>query len=289
MPTIRPNSPYLDSILGDSFPVLDKGWVRPIDYMGTDQCIEFAARMSNGDGTRKVSDTAGLINYLTEHGHTSPIEMVELKIWVRLPIFVARQWIRTRCASANEESARYSIMTDEFYLPPPEQIAGQSKSNKQGRGDVLDLKQANEVLEILKADALRCQINYRHMLDTKRVARELARINVTLNTYTQWVWKIDLHNLFKFIQSRMNPHAQWEIQEYAQCIYYNLVKPTWPLASDAFEEFNLYGMTLSRTEQEVVRMLFEGQQPPKNMLKTRQWDKLERLGIKKSPQVLVGI
>ena len=197
-------------MLFQAFPVLDHGFVRVIDYMGDDSAIVQAARVSYGRGTKRVQEDAGLIRYLMRHRHTTPFEMCEIKFHVKLPIFVARQWIRHRTASVNEYSARYSILDKEFYIPSPEHLAAQSVTNRQGRGDILDGEEAAEVLDLLRADAERCYAHYAGMLNegegadpTRRgLARELARMNLTLNTYTQWYWKTNLHNLFHFLSLR---------------------------------------------------------------------------------------
>ena len=211
--TFRPTVPALEELLYQAIPVLDHGFVRVIDYMGDDAAIVQAARVSYGRGTRRVSEDAGLIRYLMRHRHSTPFEMCEIKYHVKLPIFVARQWIRHRTANVNEYSARYSIMDREFYLPAPEHLAAQSAANRQGRGAVLEGDEAARVLDLLRDDATRCYDHYAEMLNEdgpgaahepsrQGLARELARINLTLNTYTQWYWKIDLYNLFHFLSLR---------------------------------------------------------------------------------------
>ena len=216
-------------MLFQAIPVLDHGFVRVIDYMGDDAAIVQAARVSYGRGTRRVSEDAGLIRYLMRHRHSTPFEMCEIKYHVKLPIFVARQWIRHRTANVNEYSARYSILDREFYIPAPEHLAAQSAVNRQGRGDVLAGDEAAQVLDLLREDATRCYDHYAEMLnedatgaprDPSRqgLARELARMNLTLNTYTQWYWKIDLHNLFHFLSLRADAHAQYEIRVYAEAM-----------------------------------------------------------------------
>ena len=226
--TGRLTVPEAEEILGKEFPVLNHGFVRLVDYMGGDDSIVQAARVSYGRGTKKVSEDSGLIRYLMRHRHTTPFEMVELKFHAKMPIFVARQWIRHRTANVNEYSARYSILDKEFYVPEPEVIATQSKTNRQGREEVFSPKQAEEVRMVLIEDAKVVYEHYTNMLneDPKNpgqpidkmkgmLARELARMNLSLNFYTQWYWKIDLHNLFHFLGLRMDPHAQWEIRQYA--------------------------------------------------------------------------
>ena len=224
--------------------VLDHGFVRVIDYMGDDAAIVQAARVSYGRGTRRVSEDSGLIRYLMRHRHSTPFEMCEIKYHVKLPIFVARQWIRHRTANVNEYSARYSILDREFYIPAPEHLAAQSLANRQGRGDVLDGDEAAEVLALLRDDAARNYDHYAAMLnedaegepvDPSRqgLARELARMNLTLNTYTQWYWKTDLHNLFHFLSLRADAHAQYEIRVYAEAML-RTVDAWVPLAAQAF-------------------------------------------------------
>src|SRR5471030_60432 len=221
--TARPTVPALEEMLYAPLEVLDHGFVRVIDYMGDDAAIVQAARVSYGRGTRRVSEDAGLIRYLMRHRHSTPFEMCEIKYHVKLPIFVARQWIRHRTANVNEYSARYSIMDNEFYIPAPEALAAQSASNRQGRGDVLEGEAAARVLALLQADSRRQYDHYAELLnendagepvvaDRRGLARELARMSLTLNFYTQWYWKIDLYNLMHFLSLRADPHAQHEIR-----------------------------------------------------------------------------
>ena len=225
--TRRATVPALEELLYVAMPVLDHGFVRVVDYMGDDAAVVQAARVSYGRGTKKVSEDAGLIRYLMRHRHTTPFEMCEIKYHVKLPIFVARQWIRHRTANVNEYSARYSILDREFYLPAPEHLAAQSAVNRQGRGDVLEGQEAADVLDLLRGDAMRTYDNYAAMLNEgidgaavdpgrRGLARELARMNLTLNTYTQWYWKTDLHNLLHFLSLRADPHAQYEIRAFAE-------------------------------------------------------------------------
>ena len=217
--TKRVTAPELETILYEAIPVLDHGFIRVVDYMGDDSSIVQAARVSYGKGTKKVSTDAGLIKYLMRHWHSTPFEMCEIKYHVKLPIFIARQWIRHRTANVNEYSARYSILDKEFYLPAPENLATQSQNNRQGRGDVLEGDQAKKVLDLLRKDAEQTYNNYELMLNERYdgsiidknqtgLARELARMNLTLNTYTQWYWKIDLYNLLHFLSLRADAHAQ---------------------------------------------------------------------------------
>src|ERR1700683_5055235 len=228
-PTRRATVAGLEAILYQTIAVLEHGFVRVIDYMGDDAAVVQAARVSYGKGTKKVSEDKGLIHYLMRHRHTTPFEMCEIKYHVKLPIFVARQWIRHRTANVNEYSGRYSILDREFYLPAPEHLAAQSAVNRQGRGDVLAGEEATHVLDLLREDATRSYDHYAEMLnedetgaarDPSRegLARELARMNLTLNTYTQWYWKIDLYNLFHFLSLRADAHAQYEIRAYAEAM-----------------------------------------------------------------------
>jgi thymidylate synthase (FAD) len=256
-------------MLYDAIPVLDHGFVRVIDYMGDDAAVVQAARVSYGRGTRKVSEDAGLIRYLMRHRHSTPFEMCEIKLHVKLPVFVARQWIRHRTANVNEYSARYSILDREFYVPSPEHLAAQSSLNRQGRGDVLAGEEAAEVLAWLREDATRTYDRYRTMLnqdedgnvlDASRVglARELARMNLTLNTYTQWYWKIDLHNLLHFLALRADAHAQYEIRAYAEALF--PVMAAWvPLTWAAFQDFRLTAATFSGPMLAVLRRLLAGE------------------------------
>jgi thymidylate synthase (FAD) len=267
--TRRPTVPALEDQLYLVHGVLDHGFVRLIDYMGDDAAIVQAARVSYGRGTRSVTDDRGLIRYLMRHRHTTPFEMCEVKLHVKLPIFVARQWIRHRTANVNEYSARYSILDREFYLPAPEQIATQSSTNRQGRGEALSTEQAAEVLDLLRRDAITAYDTYEHLLndsgdgtpvrdDAPQLARELARINLGLNYYTQWYWKTDLHNLFHFLSLRADAHAQYEIRVYADAIA-ALTKAWVPLAWEAFEDYRLGGSFMSGREVALLRRALAGE------------------------------
>src|SRR5271154_1164489 len=267
-PTRRATVPALEEILYEPMPVLDHGFVRVVDYMGDDSAIVQAARVSYGRGTRKVSDDRVLIRYLMRHFHSTPFEMCEIKYHVKLPIFVARQWIRHRTANVNEYSARYSVLDKEFYIPAPDQLAAQSSNNRQGRGDVLTGDEAAQVLDLLRHDAEKTYRDYAWMLnegeegaevdpDRSGLARELARINLTLGTYTQWYWKTDLHNLMNFLRLRADPHAQYEIRVYADAMIETL--DAWvPLAAEAFREYRLGGVQLSATWLAVVQRMLAG-------------------------------
>ncbi|MBV9736448.1 MAG: FAD-dependent thymidylate synthase [Acidisphaera sp.] len=264
-PTLRPTVAALEAMLFRPLPALDHGFVRVIDYMGDDAAIVQAARVSYGRGTRRVSEDAGLIRYLMRHRHTTPFEMCAIKYHVKLPIFVARQWIRHRTASVNEYSARYSILDREFYLPAPEHLAAQSSANRQGRGEALAGAEAAEVLDLLREDASRCHDHYARMLNEaprdparQGLARELARMNLTLNTYTQWYWKIDLHNLFHFLALRGDPHAQYEIRAYAEVLSRS-VQAWVPQAWQAFRDYRLDAAVLSAQMLAVVRRMLAGE------------------------------
>ncbi|MCH4143239.1 FAD-dependent thymidylate synthase [Acetobacter peroxydans] len=277
--TLRPTVPALEAMLYQPLEVLDHGFLRVIDYMGDDGAIVQAARVSYGRGTRKVTEDAALIRYLMRHRHSSPFEMCEIKFHVKLPIFVARQWIRHRMASVNEYSARYSILDNEFYLPAPEHMAAQSEVNRQGRGETLAPQAAAEVLDILRGDALRTFGDYERLLDEKEgygLARELARINLTLNTYTQWYWKADLHNLMHFLALRIDPHAQYEIRVYAEEML--KVLHAWvPQTAAAFEEYRRGAVTFSATMMSVLRRMLAGEvvEQAASGLSRREWDEMQ--------------
>jgi thymidylate synthase (FAD) len=244
--TLRPTVPAFEKLLFTAIPVLDHGFIRVVDYMGDDAAVVQAARVSYGRGTRKTSEDEGLIRYLMRHHHSTPFEMCEIKYHVKLPIFVARQWIRHRTANVNEYSARYSIMDKDYYIPEPAQLAVQSSDNRQGRGNVLDADTAARVLSLLREDAEQTYGHYEEMLDESGIglARELARMNLTLNTYTQWYWKTDLHNLFHFLRLRADSHAQYEIRVYAQAML-ETVKAWVPLSFAAFTDYRLGAVTFS--------------------------------------------
>lgn len=259
--TLRAVSEGMEARLYHAHPVLDHGFVRVIDYMGDDAAIVQAARVSYGAGTRHVQNDEGLIRYLMRHWHSTPFEMCEVKLHVKLPVFVARQWIRHRTANVNEYSARYSILDREFYIPEPAQLAAQSTVNNQGRGAVLDGPEATRVLEVLKRDAAQCYDDYEAMLSQdgqQGLARELARMNLPMNIYTQWYWKTDLHNLFHFLRLRADPHAQYEIRVYAETIA-ACVRDWVPLAFAAFEDYRMGGVTLSARAIAVLKRRLAGE------------------------------
>lgn len=287
--TKRATSPALEEILYDPIKVLDHGFIRVIDYMGDDAAIVQAARVSYGRGTKQVNQDKGLINYLMRHWHSTPFEMCEIKFHVKLPIFVARQWIRHRTANVNEYSARYSIMDKEFYIPDAGQLSPQSKKNHQGRaeGTTLSPEESARVLEILKGDSERVYGHYEELMNATNdgntidenksgIARELARMNLTMNYYTQWYWKIDLHNLMHFMMLRADPHAQYEIRVYAEAMM-DLVKRWVPFAYDAFEEHRLHGSRLSKSGLGVVKRMIAGEEVTQETsgLTKREWDELQ--------------
>ncbi|HEY1504294.1 MAG TPA: FAD-dependent thymidylate synthase [Stellaceae bacterium] len=284
--TRRATVPALEEILFAPLSVLDHGFVRVIDYMGDDSAVVQAARVSYGKGTKRVNEDRGLIQYLMRHRHTTPFEMCEIKYHVKLPIFVARQWIRHRTANVNEYSARYSILDNEFYLPAPEHLAVQSTSNRQGRGDSLPPDEAARVLDLLREDSMRSYRDYAYMLnedesgkavDESRsgLARELARMNLSLNFYTQWYWKTDLHNLLHFLSLRADAHAQYEIRVYADAMIETLER--WvPLVAEAFRQYRVGGALLSANALAVVKKLLAGEsvdQAASGMSK-REWSEL---------------
>ncbi|GHH00085.1 FAD-dependent thymidylate synthase [Pseudodonghicola xiamenensis] len=260
--TLRSTAAGMEGHLYTAYPVLDHGFVRVIDYMGDDAAICQAARVSYGRGTKSVSNDEGLIRYLMRHWHSTPFEMCEIKLHVKLPVFVARQWIRHRTANVNEYSARYSILDREFYIPAPEHVAAQSTVNNQGRGELLEGGEAARVLEILKADSARAYDNYEAMISQdgqQGLARELARMNLPANIYTQWYWKVDLHNLFHFLRLRADAHAQYEIRVYAEEIC-KLVADWVPFAYKAFEDYRMGGATLSATALDCIRRMVKGEE-----------------------------
>ena len=286
-------SPELEKILYEAVPVLDHGFVRVVDYMGDDTSIVQSARVSYGKGTKKISTDSGLIKYLMRHRHSTPFEMCEIKYHVKLPIFIARQWIRHRTANVNEYSARYSILDKEFYMRSKDHLAAQSKSNRQGRGDLINGKQADAILNILKKDAEQTYGNYELMLNerfdgstinenNKGLARELARMNLTLNTYTQWYWKTDLLNLLNFLSLRSDSHAQYEIRAYADVMIDSLKK--WvPITFDAFMDYRVGGMELSAKGKAVFQKMIKGQDCnfESSNLSKREWNELmESFGFK---------
>jgi len=278
--TLRVVAPGIEKHLYTAHPVLDHGFVRVIDYMGDDSAICQAARVSYGKGTKSVQNDEGLIRYLMRHWHSTPFEMCELKLHVKLPVFVARQWIRHRTANVNEYSARYSILDREFYIPAPEHVNAQSVVNNQGRGDVLQGEDAARVLEILKADSRQCYDNYQTMIDEDGIglARELARMNLPANIYTQWYWKVDLHNLFHFLRLRADAHAQYEIRVYADAIC--KIAADWvPFAFRAFEDYRMGAVTMSAQMVVAMRRMLKGEAVTKETsgMSVREWREFEEV------------
>jgi thymidylate synthase (FAD) len=285
--TKRATVPALEEILYKPIKVLDHGFVRVIDYMGDDSAVVQAARVSYGRGTKKSLQDKGLINYLMRHRHTTPFEMCDIKFHIKLPIFIARQWIRHRTASVNEYSARYSILSNEFYLPDRENLTPQSSTNKQGRSsEALPEDIALRVLSIIKEDSLRCYKNYVAMMnqdeegniideDNVGITRELARINLTLNHYTEWYWKINLHNLLHFLALRADSHAQYEIRVYAE-VMLDIVKAWVPFVYEAFIEHRKNGANISKTGLEIVRKMVKGEKVDQESsgVSKREWDEL---------------
>lgn len=284
--TRRATVPALEDILYEAIPVLDHGFIRVVDYMGDDAAITQAARVSYGKGTKQISQEKGLIRYLMRHRHSTPFEMCEIKFHVKLPMFVARQWIRHRTANVNEYSARYSILDKEFYVPHPDHLAAQSTLNNQGRGDILTGAEAQRALDILKTDSQGAYDHYMEMLnegedgvplDPNRqgLARELARMNLPVNFYTQWYWKIDLHNLFHFLSLRADSHAQYEIRAYADAML-DVVKRWVPYAYEAFVDYRQGGVHVSAQGLTIIQRMLAGETVTQEIsgLSKREWDEL---------------
>ncbi|WP_299729949.1 FAD-dependent thymidylate synthase [uncultured Tateyamaria sp.] len=284
-PTLRATVPAMEAHLYHARPVLDHGFVRVIDYMGDDSAICQAARVSYGKGTKSVQNDEGLIRYLMRHWHSTPFEMCEIKLHVKLPVFVARQWIRHRTANVNEYSARYSILDREFYIPEPDALAAQSVINNQGRGATLEGAEAARVLEILKTDSNRAYDNYEAMISDEGqsgLARELARMNLPANIYTQWYWKVDLHNLFHFLRLRADAHAQYEIRVYAEAIC-EMVKDWVPAAYGAFEDYRLGGATMSGKALDCVRRMIKGEEVTQETSGMSKGEWREFMGVVNDP------
>lgn len=254
--TRRLTTPEADAMLGVKIPCLDLGFVYLVDYMGGDASIVQAARVSYGIGTKTVNEDRGLIRYLMRHQHTTPFEMVEFKFHLKLPIFVARQMIRHRTANVNEYSGRYSVMPDEFYVPPVEHVTKQSATNRQGGGDAATPNEAAEVLGIIEGEQRAVREGYERMLELD-IRRELARVNLGVAQYTEWYWKNDLHNLFRFLMLRMDDHAQYEIRVYAEAMA-QIVKAVAPVAWEAFEDYVLKARKFSGLEMEALERLLSG-------------------------------
>lgn len=287
--TRRAIAPGLEDILYEAFPVLDHGFVRVMDYMGDDSSIVQAARVSYGKGTKKVTEDRGLIHYLLRHSHTTPFEMCEIKFHIKLPIFVAREWIRHRTANVNEYSGRYSILDKEFYIPSPEHLGAQATTNRQGRGDLLSPEHSRYVMNLLREDAEQVYGHYEELLNENtegnvidphkdKLARELARINLTLNFYTQWYWKIDLHNLMHFLALRADSHAQYEIRVYAELML-TLLERWVPYTYEAFVQYRKEATRFSKNGLKTLRKLLKGQpvtQEESGMSK-REWQEFSEV------------
>ena len=292
--TKRATVKELEQVLFKPIKVLDHGFIRVIDYMGDDDAIVQAARVSYGKGTKTLNQDKGLINYLMRHNHTTPFEMCEIKLHIKLPIFIARQWIRHRTANVNEYSARYSILDKEFYLPNSENIALQSTTNKQGRNQVLEPHEAQRVLDILKENALRCYDNYMDLLNMKEetgeiddpnksgIARELARMNLSLNYYTQWYWKIDLSNLLHFLKLRSDIHSQYEIREYANLIL-DIVAKWVPYTYESFINYKKDAVTLSKRAVTILKDMLQGKEVTEENsgLSKREWNEFSAIFLRK--------
>jgi len=287
--TRRAMVPALEDILYEPLPVLDQGFIRVIDYMGDDAAIVQAARVSYGRGTKQVSNDRGLINYLMRHRHTSPFEMCEIKLHIKLPIFIARQWIRHRTANVNEYSARYSVLEEAFYTPAPEHLAAQSETNRQGRAEILEGAESSDTLERIRVHSSEAYALYLDLLNEDRagqtsdpskrgLARELARMTLPLNAYTEWYWKIDLHNLLHFSALRADSHAQYEIRAYADVLL-DVLKRWVPLTYDAFIDYRHEGTELSAKALAVVRRLLKGEkvEQAESGLSPREWRDMQAL------------
>lgn len=279
----RPNVPAAEDLLDTPLDVLDHGFVRLVDYLGGDARIVQSARVSYGEGTRTVREDAALIDYLLRHAHTSPFEQVVLTFHLKMPIFVARQWMRHRTARANEISGRYSVLPNEFYLPEPDQIRLQSTTNKQGRSEEEVPSHLRErVLALLRDEQARSYGEYQAMLDDG-IARELARVHLPLSLYTELYWQIDLHNLMHFLRLRMDDHAQYEIRVYGEALA-RCARAVAPLAFEAFEEHVLHGRHLSRSELAWIREALDAAELRRvlagsDVRRTRKRELLTKLGL----------
>ncbi|MDC3091706.1 FAD-dependent thymidylate synthase, partial [Rickettsiales bacterium] len=276
----------VENILYKKFKVLDQGFVRVIDYMGDDSSIVQAARVSYGKGTKKINQDRNLINYLLSHRHSTPFEMNEIKLHIKLPIFIARQWIRHRTANVNEYSARYSILEREFYMPSLQNLKTQSKTNNQGRGEKIERNEAKEKLNLIKKNSEQAFDNYSFLLnedingniidhEKDGIARELARMTLPLNTYTQWYWKIDLHNLMHFLSLRFDTHAQYEIRVYADRIL-DILKRWVPLTYDAFINYRMEGFSLSSEGVNFLKSIIKNEKFDKKKISQREIDEIKK-------------
>lgn len=270
--------PEAEAILDKEFPVLDKGFVRLVDYFGGDQRIVQSARVSYGEGTKSVSQDGALIDYLLRHQHTSPFEQVVMTFHVKMPIFVARQWVRHRTGRMNEVSGRYSIMKEEFYVPEAEKVAPQSKDNKQGRAsEAFDSETANKIINQLEEGQKSAYDNYSELLDAG-LAREIARINLPLSLYTEFYWEMDLHNLFHFLKLRLDSHAQYEIRVYAE-VMLEMCKKVAPMATESFINHQNNGVNFSGEEMDALRAILDGKPNPLEGKKKDRFEEKIRTGV----------
>ena len=270
--------PAAEEILDKEYPVLDKGFVRLVDYFGGDQRIVQSARVSYGEGTKSVSQDGALIDYLLRHQHTSPFEQVVMTFHVKMPIFVARQWVRHRTGRMNEVSGRYSIMKDEFYVPAEDKVAPQSTDNKQGRAtEAFDKETADKIIAQLKEGQKEAYENYSELIDNG-LAREIARINLPLSLYTEFYWEMDLHNLFHFLKLRLDSHAQYEIRVYAQVIL-EMCRKVAPMATESFINHMNEGVNFSGEEMRALRDVMEGKPNPLEGKKLDRFNEKIRTGV----------
>ena len=269
--------PAAEEILDKEYPVLDKGFVRLVDYFGGDQRIVQSARVSYGEGTKSVSQDGALIDYLLRHQHTSPFEQVVMTFHLKMPIFVARQWVRHRMGRMNEVSGRYSIMKDEFYVPEADKVAPQSKDNKQGRStEAFDKETADKIITQLEEGQKEAYENYSELIDSG-LAREIARINLPLSLYTEFYWEMDLHNLFHFLKLRLDSHAQYEIRVYAEVIL-EMCRKVAPMATESFINHMNHGVNFSGEEMEALRALLDGKECPLEGKKKDRFEEKIRTG-----------
>ena len=270
--------PEAEAILDKEFPVLDKGFVRLVDYFGGDQRIVQSARVSYGEGTKSVSQDGALIDYLLRHQHTSPFEQVVMTFHVKMPIFVARQWVRHRTGRMNEVSGRYSIMKEEFYVPEADKVSPQSKDNKQGRAsEAFDSETANKIINQLEEGQKSAYENYSELLDSG-LAREVARINLPLSLYTEFYWEMDLHNLFHFLKLRLDSHAQYEIRVYAE-VMLEMCKKVAPMATESFINHQNNGVNFSGEEMDALRAILDGKPNPLEGKKKDRFEEKIRTGV----------
>ena len=270
--------PEAEEILDKEYPVLDKGFVRLVDYFGGDQRIVQSARVSYGEGTKSVSQDGALIDYLLRHQHTSPFEQVVMTFHVKMPIFVARQWVRHRTGRMNEVSGRYSIMKDEFYVPAEDKVSPQSTDNKQGRAsEAFDKETADKIIAQLEEGQKAAYESYNELIDSG-LAREIARINLPLSLYTEFYWEMDLHNLFHFLKLRLDSHAQYEIRVYAQVIL-EMCRKVAPMATESFINHMNEGVNFSGEEMRALRDVMEGKPNPLEGKKLDRFNEKIRTGV----------